>query len=186
MAFPSFCIGDGLELKWSTIAPWNWRFFLLLSVKGWNWWQISIHWEARGYPAPSSCFCVGRWRGGLLLSSGLRCNLVLWAARRLFGWSCRGDSSARACSIFSDYCCISLFLCNVIRVYRTHSSSTASFMEIFINILCLNTTNINLELHIKTRIHFRVNRILFFVCNYSISCGTFAHFNFTTISLEQI
>lgn len=33
-------------------------------------------------------------------------------------------------------------------------------MEIFINIL--NETNINLELHVKTWINIRVNRILFF------------------------
>lgn len=50
-------------------------------------------------------------------------------------------------------------------------------MEIFIKILCLNAENINLEVHIKTRLTFMLIA-LFFVCSYTISCGTFAHFNF--------
>lgn len=77
MAFLSFGIGDGLELKWSTIAPWNWRLFFIaicerLKLVSWGSrmvphvprWQISIQWGARGCPAPCSCCSSALADGG--------------------------------------------------------------------------------------------------------------------------
>lgn len=59
-------------------------------------------------------------------------------------------------------------------------------MESVIIILRFSAANIHLDLHIKTRINSCVHRIVVFVRHYSGSCGTFADFKFTAISLEQI
>lgn len=102
MAFLSFSMGDGLELKWSTIALWNWTFsffffFLLLSVKGRNccvggsWmvpyvprWEISIPWGARGFPSPSSCCFLALADGGEVCC----CHLV-WGVTWSYGLKAR-------------------------------------------------------------------------------------------------